>query len=329
MENANVAHAVLAVSPTGPDEFTSNHPPRTIGNPPPIGYGGCTVGVAVLSAYGTVPNPNFHIYSVLGAFHGFTRNDRRLICRVTRTRDTRTFATRRVQVCQKEGDGQDKICAEILIDFHILEDAMTQYSALPSRSYGEGPEDRNATATGPEVGTRMVQNGHILQSVLDFYLKSFEFMEEFFETRYCLDGVSTQTLHGLANHLETSQDGLPITEKTSAEWQRLRQPVQNEAENAAALAFQMDAGMTSPPLNHDHRSIFDKDIAACSTLDFALRFMVPSIQMHKWHLRERKTVAAAIGRTYSESRLWDEEGNLVAIETQSCILRPKKPKANM
>lgn len=81
----------------------------------------------------------------------------------------------------------------------------------------------------------------------------------------------------------------------------------------------MDQALSFLPLNHDHKG-FD-DSSACSTLDFALRVFVPDVRIEEWHLRERKTISAGVGRTYSESRLWRKDGELVCIMTQTCILR--------
>ena len=88
----------------------------------------------------------------------------------------------------------------------------------------------------------------------------------------------------------------------------------------AALAFLMDGALSFLPLNLDKKNFVDA--GACSTLEFALRIMVPGIRADEWHLRERRTMAAAVGRSYAEGRLFDEQGNVVAVETQSCIIRP-------
>src|SRR4051812_11733617 len=98
---------------------------------------------------------------------------------------------------------------------------------------------------------------------------------------------------GAAKHVKTTQDHLSMTEKTSAEWLRTRTPLKDEHENIAALTFIMDGALSFLPLNHDHKN-FD-DAGPCSTLDFALRVMRPGIQMNRWHLRERKAIAAAVG----------------------------------
>ena len=153
----------------------------------------------------------------------------------------------------------------------------------------------------------------------------FHMLLSFFETRPCIGGVSGQNLAGAAKHVETTQDHLPITSKVSAEWQRATQPLPNQDEQAAALAFLMDGGLSFLPLIHDHR--FLEDAGACSSLDFALRIFVPVININQWHLKERKVIAADAGRTYSESRLWNQNGGMVASMTQQCILRPKPLRA--
>jgi acyl-CoA thioesterase len=87
----------------------------------------------------------------------------------------------------------------------------------------------------------------------------------------------------------------------------------------ASLGFLMDGMLSFLPLIHNHLS-FD-DVAACSTLDFALRVFSPRIDMNHWHLREVISHHAGHGRSYSESRLWDEQGSLVASMTQQAIIR--------
>lgn len=55
----------------------------------------------------------------------------------------------------------------------------------------------------------------------------------------------------------------------------------------AALAFLMDGALAFLPLTHG--GMWFDDVGACSTLDFALRVFVPSVDMGEWHLRERST----------------------------------------
>jgi acyl-CoA thioesterase len=57
-----------------------------------------------------------------------------------------------------------------------------------------------------------------------------------------------------------------------------------------------------------------------SSLDFALRIFT-KIDMNEWTLRERRTTRAGGSRSYTEGRLWNEKGELLASMTQQCILR--------
>ncbi|KAJ9662932.1 hypothetical protein H2198_001160 [Neophaeococcomyces mojaviensis] len=320
----------LGLTEIDPNTFISLVNPQRMGNGAPIAYGGCPASLVVHAACRTV-KPTFHAYSVLGAFHGPTRIDRKVICRVTRTRDTKTFATRRVIALQTMDDGTERPCMEVMVDFQVEEPAMYEYSAPPSMPgiLANDPFDPATTASSEEVLDRLVATGHISEAKAAAYRKMFGLGSDFFELRQCTLGVSGQNLNGLAKQLVTTQDHLPMTEKSSAEWQRAKDPLATEAQNMAALAFLMDGALSFLPLVNDHKMF--EDAGACSTLDFALRVMRPAVDMHGWHLRERKTVAAAAGRTFGESRLWDQQGNLVAVETQACILRPlaAKVKANM
>lgn len=319
----------VKVVPGETDLFESVAMPVRLANTAPIAYGGCTQALCVHSAWKTINKPNFHIYSVLGAFHGPTRVDRPVKCRVARTRDTKTFITRRVIASQLTDDGKERPCMEMFVDFHVLEPEMYRYNATPSRSYGTGPEDHFSTMSTSDLADLLLKEGEITKAQYDHRKRAFSVMESFYETRQCLDGVSGRNLMGLAKNVKTPQDHLPIHERTSAEWFKLKEPLTTEAENAAALAFIMDAALSFLPLNLDKKG--PDDAGACSTLDFALRIMQPDFKLDQWHLRERRTIAAAVGRSYSESRVWDEQGNLICIENQSCIIRPpplrqQKPK---
>ena len=113
-----------------------------------------------------------------------------------------------------------------------------------------------------------------------------------------------------------------MTDKTSAEWIRVRHPVNSPQDRFACLAFVMDGALAFIPLTHSN--MFLDDAAATSSLDFALRFFTGEVEPSKWHLRELKSVVGGDGRTYNEARIWGEEGNMVASMTQQCILRPHK-----
>jgi acyl-CoA thioesterase len=84
----------------------------------------------------------------------------------------------------------------------------------------------------------------------------------------------------------------------------------------------MDGFLSFLPLAHNR--MFLDDAAACSSLDFALRLFVVDLKVDDWNLREMKTVCGGNGRTYTEGRLWDQQGKLIASMTQQAVLRPKQ-----
>lgn len=310
---------LLDVFQSGNDEFTSTHLPFHATPNTSVAYGGCTTGLAIRSAFKTITKPDLHLYSVMGAFHGPTLTNRPAICRVTRTRDTKTFASRRIEVCQKQDNGTERTCADIFVEFHVSEDAMMNFSATPTRNYGNDPEDPSTSISGAEMLAEALAKGQDTLLAAGGYVQMLDFQVRICEMRLCRDGLPGNPITS-----GKSQEHLSITEKASAEWIRSWHPLKDEAENIAALVSIMDSGLTPLPLILESKNLFEP--SACSTLDFSLRIMLPGIQMHKWHLRERKTVAAAVGRTYGESRVWDEDGNLVVVASQSSILRPRKEK---
>ncbi|KAF5660096.1 acyl thioesterase [Fusarium heterosporum] len=304
----------VAVDQVGDGEYVSRLDPIRMGNASPIAYGGCTAGVAANAACRTAP-PNMSLYSLLGHFHGPASTVKKLHCSVTNIRDTRSFATRRVQVKQQQPNGEFRVCMELLADFHVKEPETLEFSAATCSAWPR-PEDC------PDLDKLIVElreKGSVTEKQGKAFATSFGANADFFETRYCTDGVSAQNLAGAAKDTVTTQDDRHITEKVSAEWQRALGPLETSVDNMSALAFLMDGGLSFLPLSHNH--MWFDDTAACSTLDFALRIFVPEVKMSDWHLRERKTSRAGGNRSYSEGKLWDQYGNLIASNTQQSIMR--------
>ncbi|RYO82954.1 hypothetical protein DL766_004953 [Monosporascus sp. MC13-8B] len=313
----------------GKDEYASTSLPVRMGNAAPIAYGGSAISVAVHAAAKTVPTTH-KVYSVVGHFHGPASLDRKFKCTVTRTRDTRTFATRRVSVTQlqRQPDGRERerTCVELIADFHAseAEETLMTYAPPPLRRGGyAAPHD---SPSRQALSDELVRAGQMEPELAGAFAAMFSAQERFFDLRFCRAGMSGQNL-GVAKRTPTDQDALPITARTSAEWYRVRggQSPRDHGERSAAVAFLMDGGLAFLPLVHDHLGF--EDAGAASSLDFALRFFVPDVDLGEWHLRERVTHAAGVGRSYSEGRLFDEHGRLVVSMTQQGILRPLPKKA--
>lgn len=332
-----------AVRQVGPDEFVSQSLPGRFGNATPIAYGGCTAGVAVRAACATVPGADgpgggpYHIYSVLGTFLGPTSTAHPLRVTVERTRDTKTFATRRVLVRQElpdrnsgPGGGEIKTtttrtCLDLLADFHVREPALLAYGPAPA--FDPAAEGPDACPTTDALVEDALAAGHVADpAVLRKAAAMFKGHEVHFDARTCASGMSGQNLVGvLARARPTTHDARPVTDRVSGDWSRARLPLVDQGERAAAVVFMMDGGLPFVALSHNH--LWLGDAGANSTLDFAVRWLAPDVDLGRWHLRERRTVAAGHGRSFNEGRLFDQDGNLVLVATQQCILRPKQPPA--
>ena len=207
----------------------------------------------------------------------------------------------------------------VLADFQVEEEAsLLTYSAPPTRSYS--PPQKCLPAT--EVGDELVKKGVVPMEIARLHKVQFGLMLQLFDARLTPEGLSTNNLNGMAKEAPTDQDGLPITSKASAGWLRCRHALQREQDHFAGLGFLMDGELSFIPLTHS--GMFLDDAGACSTLDFALRFFTTKPNLNNWHLRELKTATGGGGRTYSESRLWDLSGKMIASMTQQSILRPIK-----
>ncbi|KAL0931496.1 acylthioesterase ii [Colletotrichum truncatum] len=306
----------VSVDQLGPEQYVSRVKPARMGNARNIAYGGCAMGCGISAAYDSVPS-KYLLYSVTGTYLGPALTDRKLKFSVRKIRDTRTFATRLVEISQDQDDGQSRPCMIMLADFQVKEPAsMLVYSPPPSMTYSP-PEKCLDIHQGT---AELVRRGVATEEMGKAYLATFGFNSIFFETRATPEGVATNNLHGMARKAKTPQDGLPLTSKTSADWVRCRHPLPRLKDRFAGLGFLLDGALAFIPLTHSQ--MFLTDTAACSSLDFALRFFTGDLDLDKWHLRELKTVAGSDGRTYTEARFWDRDGNLVANMTQQSIMRP-------
>ncbi|OQE47001.1 hypothetical protein PENCOP_c001G02225 [Penicillium coprophilum] len=304
------------------DHYVSTHLPQRMGNAAPIAYGGYAIALAIHAACKTVPS-GFHLHSAFGHYLRAVSTEAKLICTPVQLRQSKSFVSYRVAVEQKHpSTGKRLLCMELLADFHRDEPSLLTFSGQPTRSYTHWrdcvPWDR--------LMEDWLKAGKIAEPQFKAFNTLFGLSRSLYEGRPCPEGITTQNLMGMAKTVETSQEALPPTEKSSADWIRVKHALQTEGEQMASLAFIMDGVLSFLPLTHNHLSF--EDAGACSSLDFALRVFTPP-KMNDWHLREIINHRAGHGRTYSESKLWDEAGNLVASMTQQSILRVPAKAANL
>lgn len=292
-----------------------------MGNALPIAYGGYALAVACKAACLSAPD-GYQIYSLMGNFLGPASTDRPLLATTRTIRQTRTFATRHVEVSQKLDNGDVRTCLFATADFQAKEQgSMFEYSRPPSKPYSShaGLPDTLQTAAN------LLAAGKVSNAQHDAFASSFAVNAMLFDIRPCPEGVLGQNLNGFAKHLPHSQDALPLASRTSADWFRSSSPVTSAVDHLAALSFYCDGALSFCPLSFSH--LFLEDSAACSSLDFAMRFF-GDVDVERWKLREISTNAGSGGRTFSECWIWDEQGKAVATMSQQGIMRvlPQKGK---
>lgn len=314
----------VAVKKSTENEYVSLFYPDKMGNAANIAYGGCTIAMGVSAAYQTV-GPQYHAYSINGNYLGPATDENLLFAKVTALRDTRTFATRLVEISQEQDNGTRRKCAVMIADFQVQEPAsLLTYTTPPNHKYGKV----ESCPTREEMNEAMLKVGKITNKQAHIQSTVFGLMARFFEGKAVPESIFSQNLYGIAKDTPTTQDHIAFVQRTSADWVRSKAPLTTEGDHVAGLIFWMDGAISFLPLSHNH--MFLEDAGACSSLDFSLRIFSNRIDLSKWHFKEMTTVHGSEGRTYSEARAWDEEGNMVACMTQQSILRPRpapKPKA--
>lgn len=314
----------LAFERLGENTWTTLHPPQRMGNALPIAYGGYALAVACKAACLSVP-AGYHVYSFMGNYLGPAFTDRPLRATTRTIRQTRTFATRHVEVSQKQDDGKERVCLFATADFQVKEKgSMFEYSRPPSKTYSH----HTGLPSAAEAAHNLLNAGKIEKGLHDAFVKAFSVGAPLFDMLLCPEGIFAQNLFGLAKTLPHSQDNLPLTSRTTADWFRSSTYLSTPVDHLAALTFFTDGSLSFCPLSFNHQYLDDS--AACSSLDFALRFF-RDVDMNQWQLREIQTHAGSEGRTYSECWIWDEEGRAIANMSQQSIMRvlPAKEKGKL
>lgn len=314
---------LFALKKLSPHTYETILPPERMGNAANIAYGGCTLAAGINAACQDVP-PSYRLYSALGSYLGPALTDRKLQCRVTSLRNTRTFATRLVEVSQTLDNGSNRACMVFLADFQLPEKASLLVYSKPPTSL---PIHWRHCQTYDEVHRRLVAEGTISEDVLRAHDELFSMSRRFVELRSIPGSIMAETLKGAAKTAPTSQEHLRIYDKTSSDWIRQKQRCSTYFEQISALAWLSDMAVAFIPLMHNH--MYFDDTSACSSLEFALRVFKNEIDPEAWMMREFKTVTGGAGRNYSETQFWDEEGVMVASMTQQSILRPAKGRGEM
>ncbi|KAJ5519088.1 Acyl-CoA thioesterase [Penicillium expansum] len=113
-----------------------------MGNLAPIAYGGYAIALAIHAAYKTTPD-GFHLHSAFGHYLRPVSTEANLICTPVKLRQSKGFITYRVAVEQNDpSTGQQRLCMELLADFHRDEQSVLTFSSQPTRSYSHWQDCR-------------------------------------------------------------------------------------------------------------------------------------------------------------------------------------------
>lgn len=313
---------LIELTKIAPNQWETVRNPERMGNTMPIAYGGCTLAAGINAACLSV-GPHHHLYSAMGNYLGPALTDRKLQCVVRVIRDTKTFATRLVEVSQVQDNGSKRLCMTFLADFQRPEPATLLTYSKPTSMTAIPVE---GLPTMEAYNQKLLDTGVITPEILKENDRMFPLFPRFFDI-LVTESVMAQNVKGLAKNVKTTQDHKPIYNKITADVFKLKSaaPATTHAEQMAAFAFMSDAALSFLPLSHNH--MFMDDSGACASLDFALRLFRNDIDVNKWCRREAWTNVGAEGRTYSEWQFFDESGrNLIGSMTQQSILRSKPVK---
>jgi acyl-CoA thioesterase len=238
----------------GSNRFESRHNAEFNGGlDPRIGYGGGTLAFGINAASATVKE-TYRVYSALGNFLSSATTDQKLHAEVTPIRDTRIFATRRVEISQHTGnnekDGKDRNFRPIMfmvVDFQVPEpDSLLTYSAPSTMAYSSPSE-----SLSQDDMRRLAKEKNVSEKMYAAFERRFGNMQKYAERRSPPEGISTQTFNGMdckprctvhqsvdslilkigmVPELPTTQDSLAVTDKRNCFWFRSKASAMSHSE---------------------------------------------------------------------------------------------------
>jgi hypothetical protein len=203
----------------------------------------------VSAAFAAIPKDNpervFDIYSVLGTFLGPTSIRYKLTFTVEDIRTTRSFATRKVEAWQElpstDGGAPSRRRTMILLaDFHARERPEMTLSGM---DYSKAPLHPESLKISPE--TLQNQRAHFQatqpEKVVKMFDHVFPLFDRYLDLRPIPEAMGTQKALGMNKDRKTSQDELPLQQRTNSHWFKIKDieggkgKLTTRAEHAAAV----------------------------------------------------------------------------------------------
>ncbi|KAK8062003.1 hypothetical protein PG994_008369 [Apiospora phragmitis] len=310
--------AVLQVPDAGADAFTNEHPfTRQPGGR--AVFGGLLLAQSISAASATVPT-NSHVYSSHATFiHPVTATSKaRLVYRVDRASDGRSFATRVVRATQGgdgDGDRQGPCVFMATISFQSAGAGANKsaaanvldYANPPPTSDGLGPDDISEDLNR-QILTAFSGSGAQLRPPPSFSEGgAFDWRPFDFEQ-------ATNPWDCRVRAFVRSQE--PLADSTRSV----------PSLNLAALAYLSDESLIGIAMYANPKQIGQgmKNITMAATMNHKISFHDPLVRADEWMVLERSTSWGGNGRVLVRQQTWDlKSGRLIMTVEAECLLRLK------
>lgn len=257
-------------------------------------FGGQVAGQALVAATRTV-DATLHAHSLHGYFIRPGDMDAAIVYEVDKTRDGRSFATRRVQAIQ-----HGRPIFTMLASFHIAEAGHTHQAPMPA-------------APAPET---LTSNDVLHQQWIDELDNVPEPLRESAGREIALDIRPVQPRNMLKPDMRAPEQKV---------WLKTRLPVADDpALHRAILTYASDFDLLSTSLLPHGVSYFTRGMMMAS-IDHAVWFH-RDFRVDDWLLYAMDSPAAQNARGLSRGLIFNRAGELVASTAQEGLMRVRTPK---
>jgi acyl-CoA thioesterase II len=245
-------------------------------------FGGQVVAQALVAAYHTIADRFCH--SLQSYFIRPGDPALPVLYQVERSRDGKSFATRRVIAIQKGEQIFNMACS-----FHVTEDGYEHQAPMPS---APPPEQVREALLSPAAFSKRMQ-ARMDEEPIEFL------------------------------PIDPNDEQAPTIKPSIQQvWFRARENAGEEQPiNQALLAYASDYSLLGTALR-PHGVTWSKDVQTAS-LDHILWFHRPT-NFSRWHLYQQDSPSAAGARGFNRGAIYREDGALVASAAQEGLMRPQR-----
>ena len=271
----------------GEDHYEGEEEPNSWGRL----FGGMVAAQSLSAATRTVPEGRL-VHSLHAYFLRPGNPNQRVHYSVDRIRDGRSFTTRRVVASQ-----EDKAIFNMSASFHVQESGYEHQIPMPEAPAPEG------------LKSWLDYARPVAQNIPDEVQRERFLQERPVEMRYMRQ--------------PTYLGGEP-SEGSNAVWFRAASPLPNDpALHRCVLTYASDMSLLDNVVRPHGRS-GPLGAVQMASLDHAMWFHVPDIDLNDWHLYAQDSPAAHGARGFARGDVFTRNGRLVASVAQEGLIRPMR-----